>query len=106
MAMKAIATIEIPGSVASSFDHGAFDPKSRRVFVAHTGRDCVEVIDHDAGRHIAMLPGFRKPPVLSRTTAWCWSPTAAPQAWLSSMQTAWQRGAFSKWGRGRTAWRS
>jgi DNA-binding beta-propeller fold protein YncE len=58
MAMKAIATIEIPGSVASSFDHGAFDPKSRRVFVAHTGRDCVEVIDHDAGRHIAMLPGF------------------------------------------------
>jgi hypothetical protein len=26
--------------------------------VAHTGRDCVEVIDHDARRHIATLPGF------------------------------------------------
>src|SRR5438876_2544435 len=58
MSMKAIATIEIPRSAGSSFDHGAFDPKSRRVFVAHTGRDCVEVIDHDAGKHIATLPGF------------------------------------------------
>src|SRR5438876_6418770 len=60
MSMKAIATIEIPRSAGSSFDHGAFDPKSRRVFVAHTGRDCVEVIDHDAGKHIATLPGFRE----------------------------------------------
>lgn len=58
MSMKALATIEIPGSAGSSFDHGAFDAKSRRVFVAHTGRDCVEVIDHDAGKHIATLPGF------------------------------------------------
>ena len=58
MSMKAIAKIEIPGSAGSSFDHGAFDPTSRRVFVAHTGRDCVEVIDHDAGKHIATLPGF------------------------------------------------
>src|SRR5438045_4784632 len=58
MAMKALATIGIPRSAGSSFDHGAFDPKTRRIFVAHTGRDCVEVIDHDAGRHIATLPGF------------------------------------------------
>src|SRR3954471_22000877 len=58
MAMKALATIEIPGSAGSSFDHGAFDPKSRRIFVAHTGHDCVEVIDHDTGRHVATLPGF------------------------------------------------
>src|SRR5438045_5833332 len=58
MAMKALATIGIPRSAGSSFDHGAFDPKSRCVFVAHTGRDCVEVIDHDAGRHIATLAGF------------------------------------------------
>src|SRR5712692_6007337 len=59
-AMKAIGTIEIPRSAGSSFDHGAFDPKSRRVFVAHTGRDCVEVIDHDGGTHIATLPGFKE----------------------------------------------
>ena len=52
MALKTVATIAIPGSAGSSFDHGAFDPVSRRVFVAHTGRDCVEVIDHDAGRKL------------------------------------------------------
>jgi DNA-binding beta-propeller fold protein YncE len=58
MALKNIGMIQIPASTGSSFDHGAFDPKTRRVFVAHTGRDCVEVIDHDEGRHIATLPGF------------------------------------------------
>jgi hypothetical protein len=58
MSLKAIGTIEIPNAAGSSFDHGAFDPKSRRVFVAHTGRDCVEVIDHDTRRHVATLPGF------------------------------------------------
>jgi DNA-binding beta-propeller fold protein YncE len=58
MALKTIGTIAIPGSVGSSFDHGAFDPATRRIFVAHTGRDCVEVIDHDGGSHIATMPGF------------------------------------------------
>src|SRR2546423_8342957 len=58
MPVKAMATIKIPGSAGSSFDHGAFDPKSRRIFVAHTGRNCVEVIDHDTRRHVATLPGF------------------------------------------------
>lgn len=58
MALTPIGTIEIPAAAGSSFDHGAFDPKTRRIFVAHTGRDCVEVINHDAGRHIATLSGF------------------------------------------------
>jgi DNA-binding beta-propeller fold protein YncE len=58
MSLKTIATIAIPGSAGSSFDHGAFDPATRRVFVAHTGRSCVEVIDHDAGKHVATLPDF------------------------------------------------
>jgi DNA-binding beta-propeller fold protein YncE len=58
MALNTTGTIAIPGSGGSSFDHGAFDPATRRIFVAHTGRDCVEVIDHDGGRHIATLPGF------------------------------------------------
>ena len=58
MSLKQIGLIEIPGSKGSSFDHGAFDAKTRRVFVAHTGRSCVEVIDHDAGKHIATLDGF------------------------------------------------
>jgi DNA-binding beta-propeller fold protein YncE len=50
--------IQIPDGLDSDFDHGAFDPKTRRVFVAHTGRDRVEVIDHDKCRHIATLNGF------------------------------------------------
>src|SRR6266436_6637511 len=58
MALRTIGTIAIPGGVGSDFDHAAFDTKSRRVFIAHTARDCVEVIDHDAGRHVATLPGF------------------------------------------------
>src|SRR5215475_7766597 len=58
MTLKMNGAIEIPASAGSSFDHGAFDAKTRRVFVAHTGRDCVEVIDHDARRHIATLSGF------------------------------------------------
>ena len=58
MSLKTIATIAIPGSAGSSFDHGAFDPASCRVFVAHTGRSCVEVIDHDGGKHVATLANF------------------------------------------------
>ena len=58
MALTVRGTIAIPDSGGSSYDHGAFDPKTRRVFVAHTGRDRVEVIDHDASRHIATLEGF------------------------------------------------
>ncbi len=58
MHLKTIRVIEIPDCTGSSFDHGAFDPTTRRVFVAHTGRDRVEVIDHDRGCHIATLKGF------------------------------------------------
>jgi hypothetical protein len=58
MPLKTVGTIVIPGAAGSAFDHAAFDANSRRVFVAHTARDCVEVIDHDAGRHIATLSGF------------------------------------------------
>ena len=58
MSLKIVGTIAIPGAAGSDFDHAAFDAKSRRVFIAHTARDCVEVIDHDAGKHMATLPGF------------------------------------------------
>jgi YVTN family beta-propeller protein len=58
MALKTIGTIAIPDAAGSAFDHGAFDARSRRVFIAHTARDCLEVIDHDKGKHIATLPGF------------------------------------------------
>jgi DNA-binding beta-propeller fold protein YncE len=58
MALEAVGVIEIPDSTGTLFDHGAFEPSSRRVFVAHTARDRVEVIDHDAARHIATLSAF------------------------------------------------
>jgi DNA-binding beta-propeller fold protein YncE len=58
MPLKSFGIIEIPNAANSEFDHAAFDPKTRRVFVAHTARDCIEVIDHDAQKHIATLPGF------------------------------------------------
>ncbi len=58
MPLKKIGTIAIPNAAGSAFDHGAFDARSRRVFIAHTARDCLEVIDHDLGKHIATLPGF------------------------------------------------
>jgi len=58
MPLKTVGTIAIPNAAGSEFDHAAFDAKSRRVFIAHTARDCIEVIDHDAGKHIATLPGF------------------------------------------------
>jgi DNA-binding beta-propeller fold protein YncE len=57
MSLSFKAVIEIPDA-GKLFDHGAFDPQTRRVFVAHTARDRVEVIDHDTGRHIATLNGF------------------------------------------------
>src|SRR6266540_5355306 len=36
MSLKATGIIELPDSADTLFDHGAFDSKSRRVFVAHT----------------------------------------------------------------------
>ena len=58
MTLRQAGTIAIPNARGSGFDHAAFDPKTRRVFIAHTRRDCVDVIDPDAKRHIATLPGF------------------------------------------------
>jgi hypothetical protein len=58
MTLKPLGVVEIPAAARSAFDHGAFDAATRRIFIAHTARDCVEVIDRDAGRHVATLPGF------------------------------------------------
>jgi DNA-binding beta-propeller fold protein YncE len=58
MSLKQVGIIEFPEAEGSAFDHGAFEPETGRVFVAHTGRDRVEVIDHDRARHLATLDGF------------------------------------------------
>jgi hypothetical protein len=34
------------------------EPETRRVFIAHTARDCLEVVDVDTNRHLATLQGF------------------------------------------------
>jgi hypothetical protein len=57
MPLKTLGVIKIPNAAGSEFDHGAFDPRTRRVFIAHTARDCLEVIDDNA-RHIATLSRF------------------------------------------------
>src|SRR6267142_364347 len=36
MSLVTADTIEIPNSLGTSFDHGAFEPDTRRVFIAHT----------------------------------------------------------------------
>jgi DNA-binding beta-propeller fold protein YncE len=56
--LKTLGVIAIPNGLNSDFDHAAFDPRTRRVFIAHTARDCLDVIDHDTQKHIATLPGF------------------------------------------------
>ena len=56
--LRHVGVIKIPNGENSEFDHAAFDPKTRRVFIAHTARNCIEVIDHDAQQHIATLPDF------------------------------------------------
>jgi DNA-binding beta-propeller fold protein YncE len=58
MSLVTAGTIDIPDSVGTSFDHGAFEPKTRRVFIAHTARNTLEVIDTDSSQHLVTLPGF------------------------------------------------
>src|SRR6266516_962133 len=58
MSLMSAGTIEIPDSPGTAFDHGAFEPESRRVFIAHMARDRLEVVDADTNRHIATLHGF------------------------------------------------
>lgn len=58
MSLVSAGTIEIPDSPGTAFDHGAFEPESRRVFIAHMARDRLEVVDADTNRHIATLHGF------------------------------------------------
>jgi hypothetical protein len=58
MSLTAAGTIEIPDSTGTAFDHGAFEPETRRVFIAHPARNCLEVVDADTNRHVATLRGF------------------------------------------------
>jgi hypothetical protein len=58
MPLQLAGVIEVPGAAGSAFDHGSFEPTTGRVFVAHTARNGLEVIDPRTGRHVASLDGF------------------------------------------------
>ena len=58
MTLTAAGTIAIPHARGSAFDHGAFEPGTRRVFIAHTAQNTLEVVDVDTSLHIATLRGF------------------------------------------------
>jgi len=58
MSLTAAGTIEIPDSTDTAFDHGAFEPETRRVFIAHTARNSLEVIEPDTNQHIGTLREF------------------------------------------------
>jgi DNA-binding beta-propeller fold protein YncE len=85
-----------PNSLETLFDHGAFEPKSRRVFVAHTARNCVEVIDHDARRHLATLPDFPETAgvVSDEGEVLVTNRGAAALSWIDA-ETLTSRGVFS-----------
>jgi hypothetical protein len=58
MSLRVVGEIPIPNSDSTLFDHGAFERRTRRIFLAHTARDRLEVIDHEGFCHIASLDGF------------------------------------------------
>ena len=82
MSLKTIALC-IPDAKGSAFDHAASIQNAACVHRAY-GADCIEVIDHDAMRDIATLPGFRAPLERSSMMAGS-SPIAARRACPGSM---------------------
>lgn len=80
MSLTVVGVIEIPGATGSEFDHGVSDSRSRRAFIAHTKRGRVEVIDPDASRHGATLPGFPGAAGAVADDGKSWSPIVDRQA--------------------------
>ena len=106
MPLKAAGVIEIPDSAETLFDHGAFEPKSRRVFVAHTARNRVEVIDPDTSRHLATLDGFPEAAGVVADDGRVLVTNRGQQAWLASMPLLWKCASRAIPARGRTGLRS
>jgi uncharacterized protein YjiS (DUF1127 family) len=86
MPLKTIGTIAILDAEGSDFDHAAFDARSRRIFIAHTARDCVEVIDYDAGDNSTNTLDVASPSFSA--FRWSWK---APLAWLAGIALGWER---------------
>src|SRR4051812_38037478 len=58
--LRLALTVPLTG-VKGRIDHLAFDPATRRLFVAALGNDTVEVIDTSNGRLVRSLKGFHEP---------------------------------------------
>ncbi|HEX8027813.1 MAG TPA: hypothetical protein VF491_05095 [Vicinamibacterales bacterium] len=58
--LRQIAAIDMPG-VTGRIDHLAFEPSTRRLFVAALGHDTVEVLDTERSVHLRSLTGFDEP---------------------------------------------
>ena len=59
-ALRSVATVPLAG-VPGRIDHLAFDPATRRLFVAALGNNTVEVIDTAGNLHLRSLSGFHEP---------------------------------------------
>ena len=59
--LRSVATVPLPG-VSGRIDHLAFDPESRRLFVAALGNNTVEVIDTAGNLHVRSLSALHHEP--------------------------------------------
>jgi sugar lactone lactonase YvrE len=56
MSLVRAGFIPIPSGARPSFDHADVFPRGRRMYVAHTGADRIEVLDCEARTHLRALP--------------------------------------------------
>ena len=59
MALRLDGYLELPEHRGpGGFDHAAVDHRGRRLYVAHTANDAVDVIDLDEGRYLESIDGL------------------------------------------------
>lgn len=59
MALRRLGFVDLPAHTkVGGFDHAAAHEPTGRVFVAHTANDAVDVIDVEAQRYVASIPGL------------------------------------------------
>src|SRR5690349_8084054 len=60
MGLNHLGYIDLPENVGKGgFDHAAIDRGRRRLYVAHTANDAVDVIDSEVGKYVRSIPALR-----------------------------------------------
>ena len=60
MGLNHLGYIDLPKNVGKGgFDHAAIDRGRRRLYVAHTANDAVDVIDSEVGKYVRSIPALR-----------------------------------------------